>query len=60
MRIYLVSDDNFGRYLVRANTPQQAISTIAKSQYAVKVASLDELVALIGDGKKVIESKEEK
>lgn len=53
MRIYLVKDDNFGRYLVRANTPQQAVAHIAKRQYEVKVASQDELVALVGDGVKV-------
>jgi iron only hydrogenase large subunit-like protein len=58
-RIYLVSDDNFGRYLVRANTPQQAIATIAKQQYTVKVASQDELVALVSDGKKVVEARKD-
>jgi hypothetical protein len=58
-RIYLVSDDSFGRFLVRANTPQQAVGIIARAQYDVKVASQDELVALISDGKKVVETKEE-
>jgi hypothetical protein len=58
-RIYLVSDDNFGRHLVRANTPQQAVGIIARSQYDVKVASQDELVALISEGKKVVEQQKE-
>jgi len=58
MRIYLVKDDNFGRFLVRANTPQQAVAHIAKQQYDVKVASQDELVALVSDGVKVEDVKE--
>ena len=58
MRIYLVKDDNFGRFLVRANTPQQAVAHIAKQQYEVKVASQDELVSLVSDGVKVEDVKE--
>jgi hypothetical protein len=58
MRIYLVKDDNFGRFLVRANTPQQAVAHIAKRMYDVKVASQDELVALVSDGVKVEDVKE--
>jgi hypothetical protein len=58
-RIYLVKDDNFGRFLVRANTPQQAVGIVAKEQYEVKVASQDELVALVSDGVKVIEQAKE-
>ena len=53
MRIYLIKDDNFGRFLVRANTPQQAVAHVAKRQYQVHVASQDDLVALVSDGVKV-------
>ena len=58
MRIYLVKDDNFGTFLVRANTPQQAVAHIAKRQYQVKVASQDELVEYISTGTKVEDIKE--
>jgi hypothetical protein len=58
MRIYLVKDDNFGTFLVRANTPQQAVAHIAKRQYQVKVASQDELVEYISKGTKVEDIKE--
>jgi hypothetical protein len=56
-RIYLVTDDDFGQYLVRANHPTQAVGILAKEKYKAKVASQDDLVSLIAMGKHVIEDR---
>jgi hypothetical protein len=58
-RIYLVSDDNFGRYLVRAHTKHQAIGIVANKQYECRVATQDDIVSLVTEGKQVIELKKE-
>lgn len=54
-RIYYVSDHEFGRHLVRANTPHQAIALVAKEMFTVRVASQDDIVYEISHGNKVKE-----
>jgi Trm5-related predicted tRNA methylase len=54
-RIYYVSAPDFGRHLVRANTPQQAVALIAKEMFQVRVASQDDIVYEISHGNKVKE-----
>ena len=54
-RIYYVSAPDFGKHLVRANTPQQAIAMIAKEMFQVRVATQDDIVYEISHGNKVKE-----
>jgi hypothetical protein len=54
-RIYYVSAPDFGKHLVRANTPHQAIALIAKEMFQVRVASQDDIVYEISHGNKVKE-----
>jgi len=54
-RIYYVSSPDFGKHLVRANTPQQAVALVAKEMFQVRVASQDDIVYEISHGNKVKE-----
>lgn len=49
-RIYLVGSADKSVRLVRASTPQQAISHVAHSQFTVRVPTQDELVAAVSSG----------
>ena len=51
-RIYAVYHGSTGR-LVRASTRAQALSHVAQSTFNIRVASQDELVALLGQDVKV-------
>lgn len=55
-RIYAITDQNGHTRLVRATTTAQGLRHVAKDEYSVKVATQDELVALVSDGVKVEES----
>jgi uncharacterized protein YacL (UPF0231 family) len=57
-RIYKVTSQS-GTYLVRASTRNQAIAHIAKDEIAANVATQDDIVSLMQDGRKVIEVKED-
>ena len=48
-RIYVVAGEH-GIHLVRASTPSQALSHIAKNEYVVGVATQENLVILLGKG----------
>jgi Trm5-related predicted tRNA methylase len=54
-RIYYVSAPDFGKHLVRANTPHQAVALVAKEMFQVRVASQDDIVYEISHGNKVKE-----
>jgi hypothetical protein len=54
-RIYYVSAPDFGKHLVRANTPHQAVALVAKEMFQVRVASQDDIVFEISHGNKVKE-----
>jgi uncharacterized protein YacL (UPF0231 family) len=56
-RIYKVTSQS-GTYLVRASTRNQAIAHIAKDEIVANVATQDDIVSLMQDGRKVIELKE--
>lgn len=51
-RIYAVFNGNSGR-LVRAKNRAQALSHVAQSTFNIRVASQNDLVALLGNGAKV-------
>lgn len=57
-RIYKVTSQS-GTYLVRASTRNQAIAHIAKDEITANVATQDDIVSLMQDGRKVIEVKED-
>ena len=57
-RIYLVIGPN-GQRLVKATVASQAVSHVAKEEFAVKVASQDELVNALSNGIKVESTKAE-
>ncbi len=56
-RIYVVTpkvaDGKAARRLVRASHPSNALRHVAADQYAVAVATHDDLEALLGEGTKV-------
>ena len=51
-RIYVVAGEH-GIHLVRASTPSQALSHIAKNEYSTCVATQEHLVTLLGKGKEI-------
>lgn len=51
-RIYAVYHGNQGR-LVKAKTRAQALSHVAQSTFNIRVASQNDLIALLGNGAKV-------
>ncbi len=52
-RIYIVGSLSGTTRLVRASTPQQAISHVAHSQFTVRVPTQDELIAAVSKGASV-------
>lgn len=52
-RIYLVGSLSGTTRLVRAATPQQAISHVAHSQFTVRVPTQDELISAVSKGASV-------
>lgn len=54
-RIYYVFAPDFGKHLIRANTPHQAVALVAKEMFQVRVASQDDIVYEISHGNKVKE-----
>lgn len=53
-RIYVVTDKATGEaQLIRATSQSQAIRHAAEKVYAAKVASVDDIVAIAGDGVKI-------
>jgi len=57
-RIYKVIS-NSGSYLVRASTRSQAIAHVAKEEILATVATQEDIVEMMGQGRKVINIKEE-
>lgn len=49
-RIYIVGSLNGTTRLIRAATPQQAISHVAHSQFTVRVPTQDELITAASSG----------
>ena len=52
-RIYIVGSLDGSTRLVRAATPQQAISHVAHSQFTVQVPTQDELIEAVSKGASV-------
>jgi hypothetical protein len=53
-RIYVVTDKATGeQQLIRATSQSQAIRHAAEKVYSAKVASVDDIVAIAGEGVKV-------
>jgi len=53
-RIYVVTDKATGeQQLIRATSQSQAIRHAAEKVYAARVASVDDIIAIAGDGVKV-------
>lgn len=49
-KLYVVEDSDGDMRLVRARTRPQALAHVAKSEFVTRLASQDDLVALIGKG----------
>lgn len=58
-RIYLVTEPDGTRHLIRGSSQQQARSHVARNQYHVNVASQDDIVSAMEDGVKVVEANKE-
>ena len=56
-RIYKVTSQS-GTYLVRASTRSQAVAHVAKDEINATVATQDDIVSLMQDGRKVIDVKD--
>jgi hypothetical protein len=56
-RIYKVVS-NSGAYLVRASTRSQAIAHVAKEEIIATVATQDDIVEMMGQGRKVQDVKD--
>lgn len=49
-RIYLVTEKDGTRHLVRSTVPAQAVAHIARDQFGVRVATQDDLISCMQDG----------
>jgi hypothetical protein len=49
-KLYVVEDSHGDARLVRARTRPQAMAHVAKSEFSTRLASQDDLVAMIGKG----------
>jgi len=56
MRVYMVAS-NSGARLVRANHRSQALQFVAAQEYTIRVASQDDLIKCLSEGKAVETAK---